>query len=322
MLPNRFGRSGGTGRIDLNLMPVLQAIFEAGSLSKAAVALGVSQPALSQSLRKLREHFGDELFVRSGKVLQPTPRMLALQPMVARLLRDAEMLSRPPQGFDPGTAKVEFIVCLSEFVEFIVLPQLAAEFARHAPQCRIRGVRAQYSQLQAMLEQGDVDLAIGALVGASPSLRQQRLADHAMVCMVSAHGRWADAPPSLEDYVEGRHVAVRRTSDSVDPISERLRFKGIRRNVVVTVSSDFVAARTVAQTDALCTVTQSGGEQLAALFPVRLHPLPFDAGVFTARMIWHERLQRDASHIWLRKLVEAAYHRWVQNPRPFQRHGP
>ncbi|MFT3721884.1 LysR family transcriptional regulator [Pseudorhodoferax sp.] len=312
MQRHRFERKGGTGRIDLNLLPTLQAILEEGNLSRAAVALGVSQPAISQSLSKLREHFGDELFVRSGKVLLPTPRALALQPMVARLLREAEMLSRPPQGFDPRTADVEFIVCLSEFVEFMMLPQLAAEFARHAPQCRIRGMRVQHSQLQALLEQGDVDLVIGAVAGAAPSLRQQRLAEHRLVCVVSAQGQWARRAPTLQDYTEGRHVAVHRTADNVDIISERLTLKGIRRNTVVSVSSDFVAARTVAQTDALCTLPLSSGQPLTKLFPLRLHPLPFDAGVFTARMIWHERFQSDASHIWLRKLVEKAYKGWVQ----------
>lgn len=303
--------SGRPGRIDMGLVATLQAILETGNASKAAVALGVTQPAISQNLRRLREHFDDELFVRSGNTLQPTPRMLALQPMVEQLLRDLEMLSRPQPDFDPLSANQEFILCMSEFVEFAVLPSLAEAFARHAPQCRLRGMRAHHAQLQSLLEQGKADLAIGSLVGAAPTLRQQRLADHPLVCMVSARGRWASQPPSLQDYAEGRHVAVLRASDSRDPISERLQRSRIQRNVVTTVSSDFVAAKTVIATDALCTVTQAVGRQLAAMFAVKLQPLPFDAGLFTSRMIWHERLQRDASHIWLRQLVERAYRGWA-----------
>ncbi|MFT3721870.1 LysR family transcriptional regulator [Pseudorhodoferax sp.] len=300
------------------MIATLQAILDTGSVSKAALALGVSQPAISQNLRKLREHFGDELFVRGGSGLQPTPRMLELQPVVQRLLRDWEMLSRPPEDFDPKRASMEFVVCMSEFAEFAVLPPVAAEFARHAPQCRIRGVRAHHSRLLVMLEQGEADLAVGSLVGAVPSLRQQRLADHQVVCMVSAQGRWATTAPGLQDYVDGRHIIVQRASDSMDPISERLRHAGIQRNAAITVSSDFVAAQAVAETDAICTVTRAAGRKLAALFPVRLQPLPFDAGVFTARMIWHERSQRDASNIWLRKLVEAAYHAWAKAPEIVQ----
>lgn len=318
----RLGNPGRLSRIDVSLVATLQAVLDTGNVSKAALALGVSQPAISQNLRKLREHFDDELFVRSGKGLQPTPRMLELQPVIQRLLRDWEMLSRPPEGFDPRRANMEFIVCMSEFAEFAVLPYVAAEFAQHAPRCRIRGVRAHHSQLLGMLEQGEIDLAVGSLVGAASSLRQQRLAEHQVVCMVSAQGRWAGAAPGLQDYADGRHIIVQRASDSVDPITERLRHRGIQRHAAITVSSDFVAARTVVQTDAFCTVTQAVGRQLATLFPVKLQPLPFDAGVFTARMIWHERLQRDASNVWLRKLVEAAYREWAkvsglaESPKP------
>jgi LysR family transcriptional regulator, mexEF-oprN operon transcriptional activator len=297
--------------MDVNLIATLQAILDTGNASKAAVALGVTQPAISQNLRRLREHFGDELFVRSGNVLKPTPRMLALQPVIARLLRDLDTLSRPPDGFDPTTAEQEFIVCLSEVAEFAVLPSVAAEFALHAPGCRIRGIRVHHSQLLSMLEQGEVDLAAGSLAGAAPSLRQQRLADHRVVCMVSANGKWANSTLSLEDYIDGRHVIVRRSADTTDPISERLQVSGIHRNAVAIVSSDFVATQTVVRTDAICTMGEPAGRQLATLFPVRLLPAPFEVGVITARMIWHERFQRDASHIWLRALVETAYRNWA-----------
>jgi LysR family transcriptional regulator, mexEF-oprN operon transcriptional activator len=311
MPSHKPGPSGRSPRIDMNLVATLQAILDTGNASRAAVALGVTQPAISQNLRKLREHFGDKLFVRSGNNLQPTPRMLALQPVIARLLRDLDMLSRPPEGFDPYTADQEFIICLSEVAEFAVLPCVAAEFAKHAPRCRIRGIRVHHSRLLSMLEQGEVDLAAGSLASAAPSLRQQRLAEHRIVCMVSAEGRWASAPLTLQDYVDGRHVAVHRLVDSTDPISERLSVTGIHRNAVVTVASDFVAAQTVVKTDAICTVGEPAARELAALFPVRVQALPFEVGTLATRMIWHERLQGDASHIWLRKLVEVAYRNWV-----------
>lgn len=92
------------GRFDQHLVATLHAILQTGSISKAALVLGVSQPAVSQALRKLRAHFGDELFVRSGQGLLPTQRMLALQPVVERLLRDLEMLSRPPEGWSCATS--------------------------------------------------------------------------------------------------------------------------------------------------------------------------------------------------------------------------
>jgi hypothetical protein len=96
----------------------------------------------------------------------------------------------------------------------------------------------------------------------------------------------------------------------------------VQRKAVITVSSDFVAARTVVATEMLGTVARAVGQQLADLFPVRLQPLPFDAGTFTSRMVWHERFQRDTGHIWLRKRVEAKYRRWMQGFQAPQRRHP
>ncbi|AUL13918.1 LysR substrate-binding domain-containing protein [Bordetella bronchiseptica] len=297
-------------RVDPNLLVSLLAIFDTGNVSRAAEALGITQPAVSQNLRKLREHFGDPLFVRGGNILQPTPLMLGIRPVIARLIQDLDTLSCPAGSFDPANADREFSLCMSDSAEFAVIPFVAAEFGRRAPGCRIRGMRIHHSQLLAMLEKGEADVALGSLAGAAPSLRQQRLTDHGMVCLVSGQGRWADTPPTLDDYAQGRHVAVRRVSDNLDPVSERLRLNGIERNTMITVSSDFVAAATVVQTDALCTVARAVARQLAAFLPVRIQPLPFDVGTLATRMIWHERYQHDASHIWLRKLVRTAYRNW------------
>lgn len=311
--------SGRAGRVDPSLFASLLAILETGNVSRAADALGITQPAVSQNLRKLREHFGDRLFVRSGNSLQPTPRMLALQPVMARVLEDLDRLSRPAGGFEPDHCNREFTVSMSDSAEFAVLPQVAAEFALHSPGARLRGVRTPYMELSAMLERGDVDLALGSLIGAAPSLRQQRLADHRMVCLVSAEGRWAVTPPFFQDYVDGRHVAVLRVSDNADAVAQRLRLIGIQRNVVIRVSNDFVAAQSLIRTDALCTVGEAVGRQLAGLFPVKAHPLPFDVGPITTRMIWHERFQDDAGHIWLRKLVRRTYREWAETSRSTER---
>lgn len=307
MTTNKHDAAGRATRVDLTMMATLKAIFDTGTVSKAAEMLGVTQPSVSQNLRRARQYFGDELFVRSGNALRPTPRAVALQPAVARLMRDLEAISRPPSAFDPQAASLEFIICMSEMAEYIVLPRLAATFAREAPGCSIRGVRVPQTRLRAALEEGEIDLAAGSLVGADPSLRQQKLGQQGVVCLVSAHSRWADTPLTLQGYMESRHVAVHRVTDSADPVIDRLRSKGIQRSVALTVSNDFVAARAVAETDLLCTVSVAVSRQLAALYAVQPKGLPFDLGQLPTRMIWHERFQRDARHIWLRKHVEAAY---------------
>ncbi|MES2999509.1 MAG: LysR family transcriptional regulator [Pseudomonadota bacterium] len=295
------------GKVDLTMVATLKALFDTGRVSRAADALGVTQRSVSQNLRRLRDYFGDELFVRTGNSLHPTPRAIALAPAVARLMRDIDLISRAPGAFDPATANREFIICMSEIGEFILLPRLAAAFAREAPMCAIRGLRVAQPQLTQALEKGDVDLAAGTLIGADSSLRQQRLAETPIVCMASSNGRWARVPLSREDYAEGRHVAVQRITDSIDPVGEHLRIAGIHRNVALSVSNDFVAARAVAEADLICTASRHVGVQLAALFPIQIQPLPFEAGKLVTRMLWHERFQQDPGHVWLRSMVEKTY---------------
>jgi len=307
MTANMPVAAGRESRVDLTMVATLKAIFDTGTVSKAAQVLGVTQPSVSQNLRRARRYFGDELFVRSGNALQPTPRAIALQPALSRLMRELEAISRPPDAFEPQAANLEFIICMSEMAEYIVLPRLAAAFAREAPGCSIRGVRVPQSRLLAALEQGEVDLAAGNLVGADASLRQQGLGEHGLIGVVSAAGRRARAPLTRQSYMEARHVAIHRVSDSMDPVAERLRLKGIHRSVALSVSNDFVAGRAVAETDLVCTASVPVGRQLAALFPVLLQALPFKLEPLATRMIWHERFQRDARHRWLRQQVEAAY---------------
>ncbi|MGE4238961.1 LysR family transcriptional regulator [Ramlibacter sp.] len=304
---SRASDRGRLARVDLTMVATLKAIFDTGKVSKAADALGVTQPSVSQNLKRLRAYFNDELFVRSGNSLQPTARALALQPLVARLMRDIDLISQPPDDFDPAAANREFIICMSEAAEYVVLPRLAALFAEQAPGCSIRGTRLPQPQLMQALEKGEVDLAAGILLGADRSLRQTRLIDFGFVCLVSANGRWAKTPLTRQAYTESRHVLVQRITDADDPIGERLRVKGIHRSIALTVANDFVAARVVADTDLICTVTVPVGRQLAALFPVGLQPPPVELGRMSSRLIWHERFQRDASHMWLRKIVENVY---------------
>jgi len=118
MTTNTPGFPGRAGRVDLTMVATLKAIFDTGTVSKAAEALGVTQPSVSQNLRRLREYFGDELFVRTGNALQPTPRAIALLPVVSRLMRDLDVISRPPDDFDPRASNREFILCMSEMAEF------------------------------------------------------------------------------------------------------------------------------------------------------------------------------------------------------------
>jgi DNA-binding transcriptional LysR family regulator len=295
----------GRGRADLTMIATLKALMDTGNVSKAADALGVTQPSVSQNLKRLRHYFGDELFVRSGNVMRPTPRAIDLAPVVDRIMRDCSLIAQSESEFEPRAANRQFIVCMTDVAEYLVLPELASVFAAEAAGCSIHTRRIPQARLRDALELGEVDVAIGSLAGADPSLRQQRLGEYAPICMVGAHRRWSRRPLTQDDYMGARHVVVQRVSDSIDPITERLRVKGVHRSIALSVDNHFVAAKVVAETDLICTVPITFmAEKLVSLFPVKVVAMPFDLGTAVSRLLWHQRYQRDPSHIWFRKTVE------------------
>ncbi|MGE4238889.1 LysR family transcriptional regulator [Ramlibacter sp.] len=298
-------REPGRGRRDLTMIATLKALLDTGNVSRAADSLGVTQPSVSQALKRLRDYFGDELFVRSGNAMRPTPRALDLAPAVHRLMRDLSLVFQSNAEFNATAARREFVVCTSDIAEFLVVPGLASIFAEEAPGCALRTVRLEQSRLRDALERGDADVALGTLSGADGLLRQQTLGEFAATCMVSTRGRWADARLTQEGFASARHVVVQRLSDSLDRITDRLRVMGMHRDVVLRVDNHFAAAQAVSDADLICTVPNVVmAHKLASLFPVKLVPLPFEFGRFTSRLLWHERYQKDPGHIWLRTATE------------------
>jgi LysR family transcriptional activator of mexEF-oprN operon len=301
----------GHGPADLTMIATLKALLDTGSVSRAADALGVTQPSVSQMLRRLREYFGDELFVRSGNTMRATPRAMSLGPVVDRVMRDVNLISQRGSEFEPIATNRQFIVCMTDIGEYLIVPDLASAFASEAPSCSIRTKRIPQARLREALELGEADLAVGTLVGADRSLRQQRLGEYSAICMVSVN-RWAESSLTADEYVRARHVVVQRVSDSVDPITERLRAKGIHRSISLFVDNHFAAARAVAETNLICTVPNVAmGAKLTSIFPVKLIPMPFQLGRFVSRLLWHNRYHTDPSHVWLRKMVERSVRRTV-----------
>jgi LysR family transcriptional activator of mexEF-oprN operon len=294
------------------MVATLKALLDTGNVSRAAEALGVTQPSVSQTLKRMRAHFGDELFVFTANQMRPTPRAIELAPVVDRLMRDMARISQPGVDFDPRTANREFILCVTDIAEYLVVAEIAKTFAAEAPGCSIRTLRIPQARLRDALERGEADLALGRLAGADRTLRQRRIGEFTATCLVSANGHWAENPLTQDAYVNARHVVVQRVSDAVDAVTERLSAMGIHRSVAASVDSHFVAAWIAAETDWISTVPNLiMAEKLTTMIPVRVVPLPFAFGRFTARLVWHGRYQNDPGHIWLRATVERCHHRVV-----------
>lgn len=294
----------GPPKVDLNMVVTLQALFDTGQVSKAAAALNVSQPSVSQTLRRLREYFGDPLFVRSGNSLHATPRALELQAPIARISREIGLVSQRPPTFDPRTAAREFVVSMTDIAEFLGLPQAIAQFTVEAPHCALRSVRYKAEQLQPLLEDGQLDLAFGAYTGINETLRQMKLGHYDFVCCTALGPR---RQIGTADYLDGRHVVVPRFGEAEDYAAGALKRLGLARRVVLRLPNHFAAIAAVAESGLMATVPRHVAARLAKYFPIRLHDLPIDIGVVSSYMVWHERFHHDPSHQWLRKLLSHKY---------------
>lgn len=285
----------------------LKALLEMGNVSRAADRLGVSQPSISQSLKRLREVFGDPLFVRSGNQLQPTPRAMALASSVTQIAHSLEQMEQRPTEFTPSTAQRNFVVSFSDIAEFNALPRLALELRNEAPACTICSVRPSAAQLLEGLERGEIDLATGTLVGDQRRLRQLRLGEYGFACLTAPTSRWARRSLSLDDFVKAPHVVAPRSTDGVDPVEQRLELQGIKRLVSVVVANHFAACGAVASADLIFTVPSHLAVQLSKMFNLRMQPLPVDIGTVVTRIVWHERFHHDEGNLWLRKRVEQIF---------------
>lgn len=290
--------------LDLNLLFTLDALFEMEQVSAAADMMGVTQPAVSQALRQLREHFKDPLFVRSGNRLSLTPRAQALRAPVRRIIRDIHEHLLTTLSFDPAVAERVFTLCLSDLSEFVILSDFVAAFRRAAPRCRLRSLRAPASELIRLLETGQADLAFGGMLPEMPaSLRQRRLADYNHVCIAATAHSARLQPFTRSKYCELPHIIVSRTGGFDDYIERHLRRQKLVRNAVLSLSDNLIAAKLVAESDLIATIPRGVALRFSTLFPLAVLELPFRLPQVVSRMYWHERFHRDAANQWLRSLA-------------------
>jgi DNA-binding transcriptional LysR family regulator len=290
---------------DLNLLPIAFALYDELSVSRAAQVLGMSQPAVSMALRRMRAIFNDPLFIRASGGVTPTPRAHALvqatRPLVERLQED--LLTEEP--FDPALSTRTIAIALSDVGEMVFLPKLLERFRERAPRCAIRSVSMPPAQLVHGFEKGDIDLAVGYF----PDLKQhnfleQRLFTHHFACLMRAgHPRRAKRL-SLEDFLAMEHAVVHAEGRSQEIFERFLERKRIRRKVVLHTPHFLSIPIIIARSDLVATVPHA----LAIYFTRMSRDLalampPFDIAGFDVKQHWHRRFHNDPRNRWLRQQV-------------------
>lgn len=304
--------------LDLNLLRVFDEVMAERSLTRAARNLSLTQPAVSNALRRLRETLGDELVQRSGQGMAPTSRALAIWPAVREALQQLQE-SLVPSEFVPGTANTTFVLAMADATAAELMPGLVETLDQEAPGVSMRVVPLTTRDPRRMLDEETCDLAVGyfpslladltahAQSGEPLPFLHQRLYDGEYVCVMRKDHPLATGPFTLNRFCAARHMLVSFSGRPYGFIDESLASLGRERHVVLTVNQFFTAGRVVANSNLLTVLPRHFVRVTGIADQLVLRPLPFDVSPVHVDAVWHRRSQQRSAHAWLRQaLVRAA----------------
>jgi len=289
-------------RLDLNLLVALDALLAEGGVAAAARRLGLSQPALSHALRRLREATGDALLVRVGPRMELTPRALRLRDPVRSVLRDAGALFAE-DGFDPATSRRRFTIMMPDLVVSILMPPLVRRLESAAPHLLLEILPWRGEQIFDPGFARSVDLAATYLGDALPGFRRRLLYTDTDVLAVRANRAGCHALSTLNGFASARHVAIIGRGERSDPIDSWLGDQGVHRDTALIAPSYLQALQIAAETDLVAFVPARLAAALADRLGLVLLRPPLDPGIDEQFLFHPTRLDADPASIWLRGLV-------------------
>ena len=292
--------------INLNLLVALEALLGEAHVGRAARRVGVTQSAMSQSLRQLRELYRDPLLIRGGSRMTRTPRAEQIMDRLHSGLREIRATLAQP-SFDPTTSTRSFGLAASDAMALGLVPQLMKRMSAVAPRVCLRSMPFEpepHLRIE-QLRNGDVDLALGVNLDEQPCVRHSRLYEGGFVGLVRNGSSIAKARLSVEEYAQLSHVVYSPPAPGPSFVDVALESAGLRRNVALRTSYVLVAAAVVAESDHVLAVRKHMVAALVERFSLRTFELPFETPRMALDAIWHERLDRDPGHRWFRSLVLA-----------------
>jgi DNA-binding transcriptional LysR family regulator len=291
--------------VDLNLLVTLEALLAERSVTRAARRLGLSQPATSHALQRLRDLFGDPLLVRVPGGLQATDRALALAGPLAQALEAVRRTLDGPAAFDPGSARRTFAVATADHGSFVLLPELWATLNAEAPGVDVTVRVDSIDQGRRELADGELDLLIGPYHRESAGFYRQRLLHERFVCVLRRGHPAARGGMGLDEWLALPHLLVSPQGRPGSVVDTALAAMGRARRVGLMVPQFLVAPHVVAASDLVWTAPERMARAYTALLPLTVLPVPIPLEGFTVWQSWHERRHRDPGHAWLRSRVRA-----------------
>jgi DNA-binding transcriptional LysR family regulator len=296
------------GIADLNLLRVFLAIWDLRSLTAAGDRLGLTQPAVSHALRRLRNLFEDPLFVRTPNGMVPTDAAFRLYPPLAQAFAIINEAMQQLAKFDPATAQRVFRVSMSDMSEFYFLPPLIALLDREARGIRIDIANVPIESVSAAMRTGEIDLALGYVPGLDAGCVSQTLFLDEHVCVVRAGHPLRKAKPSREDLSALRYVYASTNATGHRMVEQWLDELNLKRDVVLRLPHFVVAPEIVLNTDLAVIFPKSIARRFNRGKAFRILPLPFALPPIEIQLHSHTQFAADAGLAWLRETIHTMFH--------------
>lgn len=291
--------------VEMKLLENLVALVEEASVTRAAERMELSQPRMSNALRKLRQICGDPLLVRVGQQFIPTERAIDIAGRVRLGLAQIGGALQAPDAFDPSTSHRSFVVMMSDYTAALLLPEVMRRVSKVAPAIEISMLPMSHNLLQQGLDSGSCDLAFGYFKRLHPNLRLSNCFQDNAVCVAGPEFKGSGSSISMRAFLSARHVCMGDATDSTSTIDvmcdQTLRKLGLSRKISVRCPTPMTVARIVSRTELIGMLPMRLARDYATSLGLRcLHP-PFELPPFDVSMVWHERVQQNLAHAWLRE---------------------
>ncbi len=299
-------------RLDLNLLLVFHQLLREKRVSAVATMLGMSQPAVSSALGRLRTSLGDELFLRTQGGMEPTPYALQLAEPVAAALDGLQQALNVRASFDPGTSERRFTMAMTDVGEMYFLPVLMDALAQDAPGVTLNVVAVTSASLKDDMASGRTDLALGLLPQLQAGFFQQSLFRQPYVCLMREGHPLANKDDlTLPDFAASDHVRVIAAGTGHgridEAISEALAGQGLQRRIRLKVPHYVALGDVLGHSDLIATVPERFAQRVTRPFALTTRALPLTVEGSAIHQFWHAHLHKDPGHQWLRTLVAQCF---------------
>lgn len=288
--------------VDLNLLVALNALLTELHVTRAANKVGLSQPAMSNALSRLRHIFGDDLLVRTATGMQATPRALELAEPVRQVLRQIERVLDSESVFDPATSSRSFTVRLSDLLALLLLPPLFKRLKKEAPGVEFDVVHMSPTRTVEAIEKDEVDMAVSMGLSHATSIKSEALMKDRMACVMRKAHPLAAKPLSMEIFLDAKHLKVSMSPTDLRFVDDVLARQGLARRVALNVPHWLLVPHVLEQSELISVMPRRLALALGRS-SLSIRDLPFASDPFEWSMYWHKRHHGNQSLVWLRKTL-------------------